>query len=395
MDDTVKTILLVENDPEAIHIIECVIRLTRPAWRIHTERDAPGALMYLERHHVDCVVSGAQLPGEDGFALLSRIQADEDLNGIPVIMVTSESDSAMKRKAWDHGAADQLAAPILPADVLARVSNALRMKAYREHIESQRDSREWEIRLHTRALAHAHHEALWHLAKAGEYRDDETGMHVVRVAHYARHIAEQLAGDGEWALELFLTSPLHDIGKIGVPDSVLLKPGKLTQSERHVIERHCEIGASILRDPPRFLTMNRQLGFELTGNASQSARALRANDSEPSAAEPPVDIENTLLEQAAVIAASHHEKYDGTGYPNGLAGADIPLEGRVVAVADVFDALTSKRPYKPAFSLERSLEIIRSERCRHFDPDVVDAFLADIGVVETVKERCREREAAA
>ena len=212
-----------------------------------------------------------------------------------------------------------------------------------------------KVRERTRELGRSQQEIIWRLGKAAEYRDEETGNHVMRVGAYSRLLAERLGLPSDFVQGLFLTSPLHDVGKIGIPDKILLKPGKLTPEEWKIMERHCVIGAAILMQYPRgmqpFLAWN---------------RINAASDSSPT--------ENGLLKMAASIALTHHERWDGQGYPMGMPGKDIPLESRIVALADTYDAMSLARPYAPAFPREKVIQTIRDEDGSHFDPDVCAAF---------------------
>lgn len=205
---------------------------------------------------------------------------------------------------------------------------------------------------------------LWRLGKAADFRDEDTGEHVVRVACYSTAIAEALALPRETIEQLFLVAPLHDIGKIGIPDSILLKPDRLTHEERQIMQQHCKIGERILQEPSV---------MELCSSAGENERTSL----------PHVD---PLLRAARDIAAAHHERWDGEGYPNRLKGPQVPLPARIVAVADVYDALTSERPYKSAMSAEQSIDIIKSGRGTQFDPGVVDAFLNVHDRMKTIRE---------
>jgi putative two-component system response regulator len=193
-------------------------------------------------------------------------------------------------------------------------------------------------------------------ARAAEFRDDDTGRHVCRVGRYARLIGAELGWKGEQLEMLEQAAQLHDIGKIGIPDSILLKPGKLGPEEMEIMQKHSAFGKTITQSLP-----NNEMNL-LRGHAELGSKLLQSTES-------------PILAMAATIAISHHEKFDGTGYPLGLAGEDIPLPGRITAVADVFDALSSKRPYKPPFPAEKCFDLLREGRGTHFDPKVLDAFL--------------------
>ncbi len=209
---------------------------------------------------------------------------------------------------------------------------------------------------------------IWRLGKVAEHRDVETGNHVIRVGSYSRVIAEAMCKNRGFVETLFLAAPLHDIGKIGIPDSILLRRGPLSRGQREQMEKHCEIGARILKDESKVRTAFQ----EWRGADSQSELA---------------GYENPFLETAASIALAHHEKWGGSGYPQGLSGEQIPLEARIVAISDVFDAITSKRPYKEPKSERYALQILREAEGKHFDPDVYSAFLEALPEIRAIRER--------
>ncbi len=265
---------------------------------------------------------------------------------IPVLMVTANHETELRHRALQIGVTDFLNKPLDNVEFLARVKNML---ALRQSNKKLSDHAAWlaeEVRKATAQIVAREQETIFCLARAAEYRDPETGAHIQRMAHYSRHIARLLELSPEQQELLLESAPMHDIGKVGTPDLILLKPGKLTEAEFSIMKQHAVIGYEVL-------------------NASNSP----------------------LLKVAAEIAYTHHEKYDGSGYPRGLKGNDIPLFGRIVAVADVFDALTSSRPYKTAWSIEQATQMLRDGAGKHFDPVCVEAFLADFDEVMSIKDR--------
>jgi response regulator RpfG family c-di-GMP phosphodiesterase len=330
-------------------------------WKPHFAQDADEALRIASQYDLDVVVTDVMMPGKDGFDLLQSLRASPRTAKVPTIVVTGDSEPALKRRALDLGATDLLTKPLNREDLLARIRSALRLKSYQDQVEEQVLTLDRRVEERTVELEESHREIVWRLAKAGEYRDDITGNHVVRVACYSRAIAEGL-GDTlrqgvpqDFIDTLFLTSPLHDVGKIGVPDSILLKRGPLTPDERKAMQEHCRMGVEILMREPKAVSVYHTRGYSRDSTGQSPLR-------------------NPLLKMAAVVAKHHHEKWDGAGYPEGLLGNSIPLEARIVALADVYDAVTSERPYKPAFSREKALAIVREEAGRHFDPQIVAAF---------------------
>ena len=297
----------------------------------------------------DLVLVDYMMPDMDGHEYIAAMRAMPSAKEVPIVMVTAADERHVRHKALDLGATDFIAKPVDPNEVKARLRNLLALR--RSHLRLQ-DRNLWlgqEVRKATQALIDREQELILRLAKAAEFRDPETGGHIQRMAHYSELIAANM-GLSEEQRELILqAAPMHDVGKMGIPDGILLKPGKLDKDEFRVMKQHPEIGHTILK-----------------GSNS------------------------TLIQVAAEIALTHHEKWNGEGYPKGLAGEAIPLFGRIVAVADVFDALTSTRPYKRAWSMEQAVSFISDSSGSHFDPVCVNAFLADWGAVQAIRDRFQD-----
>jgi putative two-component system response regulator len=286
----------------------------------------------------DLILLDIMMPGLSGLEICRRLKTNPDRRRIPIIFVTAMSSVEDEKRGLETGAVDYITKPISPPIVKARV---------RTHLALYDQSRELERMVHQRTyeLLNTRQQIIRRLGRAAEFKDNETGNHVLRMSHYARLIAEASGLGPEYASTIFNTAPMHDIGKIGIPDSILLKPGKLDDEEWKVMHQHPIMGAEIIGKH-----------------------------------------ENELLEMARIIALTHHEKWDGSGYPQGLKAENIPLEGRIVAIADVFDALVSVRPYKPAFSIDHSLELMTAETGRHFDPTLMQAFKKALPEILRVKE---------
>jgi response regulator RpfG family c-di-GMP phosphodiesterase len=270
---------------------------------------------------------------------------------VPVLMITANHDIALRHQALKIGVTDFLNKPLDNIEFLARAKNMLALRASHKKLA---DHAAWladEVRKATADVVAQERETIFCLAKAAEYRDPETGAHILRMAHYSRHIARCMGLSVDQQDLLLQAAPMHDIGKVGTPDVILLKPGKLTEAEFEIMKQHAVIGHEIL----------------IAGRSQ-------------------------LMQVAAEIAYTHHEKFDGSGYPRGLAGQAIPLFGRIVAVADVFDALTSVRPYKKAWPIEKAREFLHSGRGQHFDPACVDAFLTDWNQVLEIRQRFTDEE---
>lgn len=317
-----------------------------------TTSDARSAIDLISNQHPDVVLLDVMMPEVDGIQILRLTRANQSLRHIPVLILTAATDQATRLRALEAGATDFLAKPVDVSELIPRLRNALLVKAHHDHLASYSEQLESQVNLRTAELEESRLQVIHCLAQAGEYRDDTTGRHVLRVGRYTSILAREL-GFGQFEASMMgLAALLHDVGKIGVPDAILLKPGALDAAEREVIKRHCEIGGRIVEPgaDDTWMTMSGQ----------QSAAPMSAG--------------HPLLDLAKTIALTHHEKWDGSGYPAGLSGERIPIAGRIVAVADVFDALSSARPYKAAFPPDQCLEIMTRDRGSHFDPAVFDAL---------------------
>jgi putative two-component system response regulator len=306
--------------------------------------DPVAALAWCLDNDPDLVVVDYMMPQLNGTELTKQFRAR--YMDTPVLMVTANHEVELRHDALQHGITDFLTKPLDNAEFLARAKNMLALRKSHKMLESRAALLTEEVRKATEKIVAQERETIFCLAKAAEYRDPETGAHIIRMAHYSRHIARVLGLSMEQQELLLEAAPMHDIGKVGTPDLILLKPGKLTPDEFSIMKQHAVIGYEVL-------------------NAASSQ----------------------MLKVAAEIARTHHEKYDGSGYPRGLKGDDIPLFGRIVAVADVFDALTSERPYKKAWSIEQATQLIREGAGAHFDPTCVEAFLTDFDDVLAIKSQ--------
>jgi len=333
------------------------VNLSVDGYDVVTASDGNAALKLMEGHEPDLIILDAMMPKMDGFTVAERLKREDETRIIPIIMVTSLKEVDDRVKAWELGVDSFLTKPVERTELTTIVSSLLKVKAYNDHMRNYQRELEADLARHTEELQQAFQKAetasldtIYRLARAAEYRDEDTGAHIQRVSHYAAAIARQIGMDDESVESILYAAIMHDIGKIGIPDRILLKPGKLDPDEWEVMKKHTIIGAQIL-----------------SGS----------------------DVD--FIELAGVIALSHHEKWDGSGYPEGLKGADIPMAGRITAIADVFDALTSKRPYKEPFSVKESLGIIGEGRGSHFDPAVVDAFFSIKDEILLVKEKYKDQ----
>ncbi|MBK8082814.1 MAG: response regulator [Devosia sp.] len=281
----------------------------------------------------DLVLVDFTMPRMDGRTFIERLRVQPDYRHVPVVMITGESDRQVRLDAITAGATDFLNKPIDPIELKARITNLLNLRQSQLDLADRADWLAREVGNATRHLTEREEEVIWRLSRALEYRDGGTGDHISRVATVARLIAEGMGLEQEQSRIIYLSAPLHDIGKVAIPDAILSKPGRLDDAELAVMRTHVPIGTRILSD----------------GSSD-------------------------LIRCASRIARSHHERWDGLGYPDGLSGEDIPLEGRIVAVADVFDALCTERPYKPAWPIEDARREIGRNAGSHFDPNCVAAF---------------------
>ena len=359
-------ILFVDDEPNVLKGLQRILRAERDRWEMSFAGGADEALELMTTVEFDAVVSDVNMPGKDGFWLLAQTRSDERTRDVPVIILTGRDDSGIKRQALDLGATDLLNKPVEAQDLIARIRSAIRLKSFQDELKNQNAVLERKVAQRTADLADSRLDIIWRLGKAGEYRDEATGNHVVRVGCYSRALAEAMGMGADFVERVFLASPLHDIGKIGIPDRILLKRGPLTDQEWGVMRQHCVMGAEILRQDPE------------STNVFQRWHRQPAGDT-------PRHSDNPFLQMAATIAETHHERWDGSGYPHGLSGEAIPLESRITAWSDVYDALGSERPYKPAYGDAEVLEILRGEVGRHFDPQVHVAFERSIDEFHSIR----------
>ena len=320
-----------------------------------TTDESTNALQLLRKERPDVLLLDILMPKVSGLDILHVMQHDDDLKHIPVLIMTATSEVEVKRICLDLGAIDFLPKPLDPVDLVPRVRNTLASKLANDQLTAHANQLETEVTRRTQELAASREEIVHCLARAAEFRDDDTGHHVIRVGKYVAIIADEMGFDSRQVEVIELAAQLHDLGKIAIPDAILHKPGKLDDAERSLMQRHCGLGRQVL-DPLtpaelRTLQKHARLGADLLHVPS-----------------------SPLLMLAAKIAQTHHEWWNGTGYPLGLMGEDIPIEGRMTAVADVYDALSSARPYKKAFPREKCFDILKEDSGTHFDPAVVNAF---------------------
>jgi len=324
---------VIEDHPVNLSVLKGVIASV-PGWHVEGFRCPIEALARCAETVFDLVLVDYQMPGLDGIEVIRRLRLLPGFENVPVVMVTADHDRALRIAAIRAGATDFLNKPVDPEELRVRAANLLALRRAERKLADRALHLADEIAAATRRIAEREEQIVLRLARAIEYRDDHTGHHILRVARISRALAESLGLPDRFSRDIFLAAQLHDTGKIGLPDSILLKPGRLTAEEIEAMRRHTVMGGEVLRD-------------------GTSDLVVMAHD----------------------IALYHHERWDGTGYPYGLAGETIPLPARIVAVADVLDALRSERPYKRAWDATRALEEITRLSGSAFDPRCVDAML--------------------
>ncbi len=330
---TAKRILVVDDDERNRKLMDSMVRAE--GYDCRTAEDGMAGLQACAEWQPDLILLDVMMPGMNGFEVAQQLKGDPATRNIPLIFLTALTDRESRLKGLEAGAEEFLNKPVDRIELGMRMRNLLRIKDYNDLLANHNQLLEEQVRQRTAELHDTQLEIVRRLGRAAEFRDNETGLHIIRMSKYSQLLA-QATGLGETQAELILhAAPMHDIGKVGIPDAILLKPGKLTPDEWAIMQTHVAIGAEILHG---------------TANCG-------------------------LMTLAYQIALCHHEKWDGSGYPNRLVGEAIPQAARIVALADVFDALTSERPYKKAWPIEQAVAEIEAQKGRHFDPRLVQVFV--------------------
>lgn len=344
-----RTILIVEDSPENIDVL---VGILQNDYRLKIATNGEKALRILAKgESPDLILLDIQMPGIDGFEVCRLLKKDPATQQIPVIFVTALSSVTEEEKGFALGCVDYIIKPVSPPLVRQRIKTHMALYDQNRILEEKVASRTQQLQNAFLRIKDSSLETIHILSKAAEYRDEDTASHIYRMSNYSAAIAGKIGLSEKTVESILYAAPMHDVGKIGIPDNILLKPGKLTADEFKIMKQHTLIGAKILE--------NSKTGFIRLGE---------------------------------IIALTHHEWWNGKGYPKGLKGAKIPLEGRIIAVADVFDALTTKRPYKEPFSLDVSFGIIAENRGSQFDPEVVDAFFSIESEILKIRKKYRDDE---
>jgi putative two-component system response regulator len=361
--DEKPTVLIVDDAPENITLVN---GLLKPLYNTRIANNGDLALkIALSDPPPDLVLLDVVMPGTDGYEVCRRLKADTRTRDVPVIFFTSKAEIEDEQKGFELGAVDYITKPISPPKLMARVKTHLRLKGAADFLKDNNAYLATEVTKRTREVQIIQDVTIMAMGSLAETRDNETGNHIRRTQNYVRVLAKKLSSKPAFAASLdsdtidllYKSAPLHDIGKVGIPDAILLKPGKLTPEEFEIMKTHTTLGKDAI-----------------------------------AAAENLINAPSTFLQIAREIAHYHQEKWDGSGYPEGLKGESIPLSARLMAVADVYDALISRRVYKPPFPKDKAVAIIREGRGQHFDPAIVDAFLEIEQEFHDIAERYADSE---
>lgn len=340
------TILVVDDAPENLSLISSLLRDT---YKVKVANSGEKALRHVQGEpRPDLILLDIMMPGLTGYEVISQLKSDPATRNIPVIFLTAMSDAEDEKKGLELGAADYITKPISPPILLARVKTQIENKAVADFLRDQNHYLETEVTKRTREISAIQDVTITAMASLAETRDSDTGNHIRRTQYYVLALANKLKTHPRFGYFLsdqtidllFKSAPLHDIGKVGIPDRILLKPGRFTPDEFEIMKTHTTLGRNAIEQAEK------QLGMKVE-----------------------------FLEHAKDIAYYHQEKWDGSGYPTGKSGDDIPISARLMAVADVYDALISRRVYKDGMPHEKAVAIILEGRAQHFDPDIVDAFM--------------------
>ena len=343
--------LIVDDEEMNLKLLEVMLLTMR--YLPMKAKNGQEAIEIARTKQPDIILMDIMMPVMNGIEATRVLKSSEQTRDIPIIMTTALRDTTDRIRALEAGADDYLSKPFDLTELKLRVKNHIQVKAYHDHLKNHKQILEQEVRQRTHELQQALDriqevslEAIHILSRTAEFKDEGTGAHIQRIGHYAAALARKIGRKPVTVDRLLYAAPMHDIGKIAIPDSILLKPGKLDPQEWEIMKSHTVIGWKIL-----------------------------------------CGAKTNIVRLAAVVARSHHERWDGAGYPDGLCGKRIPLAARIVTLADVFDALVSQRPYKEALDIGQAVQIIREERGSHFDPELTDAFFEILPEIESIRDK--------
>ncbi len=343
-------ILVVDDEAINIKLLDRILSMKGYSNVVCTQNPKDVLTLY-KKYNSDLILLDIDMPELDGFGVMAELNKLNNTYLPPILVLTAQYAQSFRQRALDSGARDYVTKPFYADELLSRVRNLLEVQMAHKYMRHQNDILEQKIQIRTKAIHETRLQVVRRLGRAAEFRDNETGLHIIRMSKIAVVIAKA-AGMNELQCDLLLNAaPMHDIGKIGISDKILLKPGKFEPDEWEIMQTHAQIGAEI----------------------------LSGDDSD-------------LMRMAHEIALTHHEKWNGEGYPNKLKSTEIPFVGRVTAIADVFDALTSERPYKTAWPVDDAVHYIKENSASHFDPELVDLFVKNLPEIINIKEKYAEPE---
>lgn len=345
--DTMKDahILIIDDEPVNLKLLDKTLR-SQEYRQLTLIEDPRKVLEIYQQQRVDLILLDINMPHLDGYQIMEQLKALHDPIMPPIVILTAQRSKDYLIRALNAGARDFITKPFDRNELLMRVHNLLEAQLAHRLLHDQKSTLEEMVRERTEEIQQTRLQIVQRLGMAAEYRDEETGGHILRMSYISALLAKAIGWNDNECELMLVASPMHDIGKIGIPDNILLKPGKFEAEEWRIMQTHADIGA----------------------------RLLDGDDSD-------------LMSMARDIALSHHEKWDGSGYPQGLVGDDIPQSARIAALADVFDALTSERPYKKAWSVESAVDLIKENSGKHFDPQLVEVFLQNLTGIQEIRER--------
>jgi putative two-component system response regulator len=349
-DPKLANILVVDDEFANVRLIEKLLQ-ARGYTSVTCTQEPLKVVELYKVHDFDLILLDLNMPQLDGYGVMEQLKESTNGKLPPILILTAQHMQEFRQRALDNGALDYVTKPFNAEELASRVNNMLQVQMAQKYMQYQNEILEQKVRERTEIIHETRLQVVRRLGRAAEYRDNETGLHTIRMSKMAMVIGEAAGLDAQQCDLLLNAAPMHDVGKIGIPDHILLKPGELDANEWAIMQTHAQIGADI----------------------------LSGDDSD-------------LMKMAYDIAISHHEKWNGKGYPHGLKGEDIPLTGRITAIADVFDALTSERPYKEAWPVEKAVALIKEESGEHFDPALVEHFLNNLDILIVIKEKYAEPE---
>lgn len=348
MQDFKWKVLVVDDEPNNLTLLGQILQ---DQYQLSFATDGKKAISAAMKLSPDIILLDVMMPGMNGYEVCRQLKSDDRTAKIPVIFITALGEAQHEQRGFEAGGVDYITKPISGPIVQARVATHLALYDQQCLLEQMVSKRTDELKQALCKIETCSLDSILRLTKAAEFKDEDTGDHILRMSQYSAALARQLGLGEDRVKSILYSSPMHDVGKIGIPDRILLKPDRLDEQEWHIMKQHTLYGGRILH-----------------GSKAE------------------------YLKLGEIIALSHHERWDGCGYPNGLKEDQIPIEGRIVAVADVFDALTSKRPYKEAFTVEQSFIIMSNGQGKHFDPTVIDAFFCIKNEILSIKEKFKDKD---